>query len=132
MSYSRFTLEEVLTKFNLNVVEKLGKFKQLPEVSPSKFIQEALEYYLPLAVAIASEKARSEFIIAPILAEVKKISNNQISLFSGIEFNVNPELGLNGFCDFIISLSARYALTVSFALQLSSVRFFSLFYIVGL
>ena len=107
MSYSRFTLEEVLTKFNLNVVEKLGKFNQLPEVSPSKFIQEALEYYLPLAVAIASEKARSVFIIAPILAEVKKISNNQISLFSGIEFNVNPELGLNGFCDFIISLSAQ-------------------------
>ncbi|NEQ41835.1 MAG: hypothetical protein F6K40_38915 [Okeania sp. SIO3I5] len=107
MSYSKFTLEEVLTNFNLNVVENLGKFNQLPEVSPSKFIQEALEYYLPLGVAIASEKARSEFIIAPILAEVKKISNNQISLFSGIEFNVNPELGLNGFCDFIISLSTQ-------------------------
>ncbi|MDY7004559.1 MAG: hypothetical protein SWX82_11520 [Cyanobacteriota bacterium] len=105
MSYSKFTLEEVLTNFNLNVVENLGKFNQLPEVSPSKFIQEALEYYLPLAVAIASEKARSEFIIAPVLAEVKKISNNQIGLFSGIEFNVNPELGLNGFCDFIISRS---------------------------
>ena len=57
------------------------------------------------ASANASEKARSEFIIAPVLAEVKKISNNQISLFSGIEFNVNPELGLNGFCDFIISRS---------------------------
>ncbi|MCL2929957.1 MAG: hypothetical protein MGG37_18885 [Trichodesmium sp. MAG_R01] len=107
MSYSRFTLEEVLTNFNLNLVEKLGKFNQLPEVYPSKFLQEALEYYLPLAVAIASEKARSEFIIAPILAEVKKISNNQISLFSGIEFNVNPDLGLNGFCDFIISLSTQ-------------------------
>ncbi|MGD1703931.1 hypothetical protein [Dapis sp. BLCC M229] len=107
MPYSKFTLEEVLTNFNLNVVENFGEFNQLPEVSPSKFIQEALEYYLPLAVAIASEKARSEFIIAPILAEVKKISNNQISLFSGIEFNVNPELGLNGFCDFIISLSTQ-------------------------
>ncbi|NEP83873.1 MAG: hypothetical protein F6K17_06885 [Okeania sp. SIO3C4] len=47
MSYSKFTLEEVLTNFNLNMVEKLGKFNQLPEVSPSKFIQEALEYYLP-------------------------------------------------------------------------------------
>ncbi len=54
MPYSKFTLEEVLTNFNLNVVENLGKFNQLPEVSPSKFIQEALEYYLPLAVAICS------------------------------------------------------------------------------
>ncbi|MEB3341606.1 hypothetical protein [Okeania sp.] len=107
MPYSKFTLEEILANFNLNVVEDLGKFNQLPEVFPSQFLQEALEYYLPLATAIASEKARSEFIIAPILAEVKKISNNQISLFSGIEFNVNPELGLNGFCDFIISLSTQ-------------------------
>ena len=45
MFYSRFTLEEVLANFNLNLVEKLGKFNQLPEVYPSKFIQEALEYY---------------------------------------------------------------------------------------
>ncbi|WP_367267854.1 hypothetical protein [Okeania sp. SIO2C9] len=58
MPYSKFTLEEVLTNFNLNVVENFGKFNQLPEVSPSKFIQEALEHYLPLAVAVASEKAR--------------------------------------------------------------------------
>ncbi|NEO52808.1 MAG: hypothetical protein F6K54_06780 [Okeania sp. SIO3B5] len=105
MPYSKFTLEEVLTNFNLQLVENFGKFNKLPDVIPSKFLQEALEYYLPLAVAIASEKARSEFIIAPVLAEVKKISNNQIGLFSGIEFNVNPELGLNGFCDFIISRS---------------------------
>jgi hypothetical protein len=26
-------------------------------------------------------------------------------LFSGIDFNVDPERGLNGFCDFLISLS---------------------------
>ncbi len=31
--------------------------------------------------------------------------NYQISLFSGIDFNVDPERGLNGFCDFLISLS---------------------------
>ncbi len=28
-----------------------------------------------------------------------------LSLFSGIEFNVDKEKGLNGFCDFIISAS---------------------------
>ena len=41
------------------------------------------------------------------ISRIKKISNNQISLFSGIEFNVNPDLGLNVFCDFIISLSTQ-------------------------
>ncbi|WP_363268412.1 hypothetical protein [Okeania sp. SIO2B3] len=35
----------------------MGKFNKLPDVIPSQFLQEALEYYLPLAVANASEKA---------------------------------------------------------------------------
>ncbi|MFM8004268.1 MAG: hypothetical protein ACKO86_04805, partial [Dolichospermum sp.] len=31
--------------------------------------------------------------------------NNEISLFSGVDFNVDNQQGLNGFCDFLISLS---------------------------
>ncbi len=37
--------------------------------------------------------------------EVRKILNRQISFFSGEEFNVDPEVGLAGFCDFLISVS---------------------------
>jgi hypothetical protein len=54
---------------------------------------------------MGSEKARSELIISPILFEVRKILNRQISFFSGEEFNVEPEAGLAGFCDFLISAS---------------------------
>jgi len=104
--YSKFTLEEVLTKFNLTLVEKLGKFNNLPEIAPSKLLEETLEDNIPLAVAIATEKARSELIVSPILVAVRKHLNKQISLFSGIEFNVNIELELSGFCDFIISYSS--------------------------
>lgn len=46
-------------------------------------------------------------IIAPVLIEVRRILNNKISLFSGIDFNVDPEHGLNGFCYFLISLSPQ-------------------------
>lgn len=106
MPYSKFTLEEVLTKFNLTLVEKLGKFNNLPEIAPSKLLEETLEDNIPLAVAIATEKARSELIVSPILVAVRKHLNKQISLFSGIEFNVNIELELSGFCDFIISYSS--------------------------
>ena len=106
MPYSKFTLEEVLTNFNLTLVENLGKFNNLPEVAPSKLLEETLEDNIPLAVAIGTEKARSELIVSPILVAVRKHLNKQISLFSGIEFNVNIELGLSGFCDFIISLSS--------------------------
>lgn len=106
MSYSKFTLEEVLNNFNLTLIEKLGKFNNLPEVAPSPHLKETLKDNIPLAVAIASEKARSEFIVAPILVAIKKQFNNQISLFSGIEFNVNAELGLSGFCHFLVSRSS--------------------------
>ena len=106
MPYSKFTLEEVLTKFNLTLVENLGKFNNLPDVAPSKLLEETLEDNIPLAVAIGTEKARSELIVSPILVAVRKHLNKQISLFSGIEFNVNIELGLSGFCDFIISRSS--------------------------
>lgn len=106
MPYSKFTLEEVLTKFNLTLIENLGKFNNLPEIAPSQLLEETLEDNIPLAVAIATEKARSELILTPILVAVRKHLNKQISLFSGIEFNVNIELGLSGFCDFIISRSS--------------------------
>ena len=107
MPYSKFTLDELKQKFNIILTGNKGKFNNLPEVAPSQFILEALEEYLPLAVAIGSEKARSELIVAPILVAIKKHLNKQISLFSGIEFNVDIELGLNGFCDFIISNSTQ-------------------------
>lgn len=107
MSYSKFTLDQLKQKFNITLTGSKGKFNHLPEVAPSQFILEALEEYLPLAVAIGSEKARSELIVAPILVAIKKHLDRQISLFSGIEFNVDKDLGLNGYCDFIISHSRQ-------------------------
>jgi len=44
-------------------------------------------------------------IVTPVLIELRKILNRRISLFSGVEFNVDKEKGLNGVCDYIISLS---------------------------
>jgi co-chaperonin GroES (HSP10) len=66
-----------------------------------------LERYTSLASLIGTEKAKSEFLIAPILAEVRDQVGNQIGLFSGTEFSVEPEKGLQGFCDFILSRSAE-------------------------
>lgn len=44
-------------------------------------------------------------IITPILIAVRKYLNNQISLFSSIDFNVDSTQGLNVNCDLIISRS---------------------------
>ncbi len=44
-------------------------------------------------------------ILSPILIAVRKYLKNQVSLFSGIDFTVDSSQGLNGNCDFILSLS---------------------------
>lgn len=105
MSYSQFTLDRVKTDFDLTIQEDQPLFTDLVELNPSPLLQQILQEYLPLALAINSEKARSEFIIAPILGDVRHQATRPISLFSGKEFNVVPEQGLTGFCDFILSSS---------------------------
>lgn len=105
MSYSQFTLEGVKKSFNLTLCDRRDLFADIPEVQPSDYLKETLDYNIPLALAIDSEKARSEMIVTPILIEVKKQTGSQISLFSGVEFNVDMERGLNGYCDFLLSQS---------------------------
>jgi hypothetical protein len=71
-------------------------------IEPSLFLIEALKRFVPLATAINTEKARSEYIIAPILSEIA-FMNSQLSLFSGRNFNADISRGLTGFCDFILT-----------------------------
>lgn len=105
MAYSDFTLSKVKAAFQLTVDEKQNLFAGVAGIKPTDFLQTALKEFVPLATAIGTEKARSEFIIAQILSEVRRQMNYQISLFSGSEFNVEPEKGLTGYCDFILSCS---------------------------
>jgi len=60
-----------------------------------------------LALAVNTEKAKSEFIIAPLLLELRRSLGDRFGLFSGVELAVDPDRGLNGVCDFIITKSAR-------------------------
>jgi hypothetical protein len=65
-----------------------------------------------IALAINTEKAKSEFIIAPTLLELRRRLGGAYALFSGVELNVDPSRGLNGVCDFILSGSPmQFALT---------------------
>jgi hypothetical protein len=106
MSYSEFTtLQKVESEFNLTIEENKNLFSDWAGVDPSDYLKQTLAEYLPLATAINTEKARSEFLIAPVLAEVRRQAHYQISLFSGTEFNVDPEKGLVGYCDYIMSRS---------------------------
>ena len=106
MAYSDFTtLAKVRESFNLTVEEPLDLFGDIPEVQPSSYLQTTLTENLSLATAINTEKARAELIIAPILLEVRRYFNFKVGFFSGSEFNVDIESGLNGYCDYILTAS---------------------------
>ncbi len=105
MSYSNFTLESVLTVFQLEKVESAGLFSEIEPLSPSAYLATGLTKKIPLAAAIGTEKARSELIVADVLVELREKFNYRISFFSGIDFSVDPEDGLAGVCDFLVSLS---------------------------
>jgi hypothetical protein len=110
MPYSEFTLRKAKRDFGLTTVEA-GRFLPPTEpIAPSVYLTESLIEGLPLATATGSEKARSELIISPILVEVRKILQRQVSLFSGEDFTVDSELGLSGICDFLISRSPEQIL----------------------
>lgn len=94
MAYSKFTLSKVLKQFELTLIDRVELFPDVKPVPPSPFLQMALTEWGSLALNINSEKARSEFIVAPLLAELRRLP--AVSLFSGINLDVDPERGLNG------------------------------------
>lgn len=105
MAYSDFTLEKVQKLFNLVIQENQPLFQDIQPLEPSPLLQTFLAQNANLALKINTEKARSEMIIAPILLDLKNQITNSLSLFSGVDFNVDAQQGLNGICDFLISAS---------------------------
>jgi hypothetical protein len=106
MAYNNFTLETVKNQFNLTIVS--NRFcDSLPIVEPQSEFIIIFNDLLELAEGAKTEKAKSELLVTPILAQATKLSGGRVKLFSGEEFNVDREKGLNGFCDFLFSKSAN-------------------------
>jgi hypothetical protein len=104
MPYSQFeTLEQTMETFDLTPIEAQF-FPELVPIVASDLLTTFLRRSVPI-VAAASEKARSEGIIYPILLEVRELLQQTISLFSGKEFSVDAAVGLNGIVDFFICRS---------------------------
>lgn len=105
MSYSQFTFSQLKKSFNLTINQETNLFSDVNDIEVGDFLKKILKENVPLATAIHTEKARSEMIVVPILIELRKQLKHQISLFSGIEFDVDKDKGLNGTCDYLISIS---------------------------
>ena len=105
MPYSSFTLGKVSRTFHLETVRRQGIFAGIEPVEPSAHLTATLERNLPFALAMGTEKAKSELIVSDILVELCLHFESRVSLFSGIDFNVDVSEGLTGVCDFLVSLS---------------------------
>ncbi len=92
-------------RFGVTQEIRNGIFKFVKPRPASAILRQILVEDVAFALMQGSEKARSEFIIAPVLRELRQQTKASISIFSGIEFNIDFERGLSGFCDFLISRS---------------------------
>ena len=107
MAYNDFTLDVLKQQFGLRTDEQSDYFAPVAPVMISAWLRDYLHQYVPLALAIGTEKARSELLITPVLVEVHRQLDYGFSLFSGVEFNVDTERGLRGVCDYLLSLSSE-------------------------
>ena len=63
MAYSDFTLKKIKSELNIKIVEKNSVFSHIKSVEISSYLKNTLKRNIPLALAINTEKARSEMII---------------------------------------------------------------------
>jgi hypothetical protein len=101
MAYSDFTLETAESM--LGVRARGGDlFPGLEPVAVPDWLREFLARGMQLS--LASEKARSEWIVSPILLACREISGETVAIFSGQRLDVDAARGLVGECDFLLSL----------------------------
>ncbi|HLK57435.1 MAG TPA: hypothetical protein VKU00_12775 [Chthonomonadaceae bacterium] len=107
MAYADFTLSGLTRQFNLTRDEDTILFANVPPAQLDPLFLSRLHEDTDLALKVSTEKARSEFIIAPVLTELRRLVQRRIGLFSGVEFTVDQAQGLAGTCDYIITRSTE-------------------------
>src|SRR5436305_767777 len=103
MPYTDFTLESVETAFGL-MAQPGELFPGLVPLPVPAWLQDLLERGHQVA-ALVSEKARSEFLVVPILLAARDFAPGALAIYSGQRLDVAPERGLSGECDYILALT---------------------------
>ena len=107
MAFSDFDLRTAVQTFGLREERDTELFRDITPLEPSPFVRAWLDEFAPVALGVNSEKARSEFIIAPLLAEAKRRTIGPVNVLPGVTFEVDKARGLTGFCDFLVARSAE-------------------------
>ena len=100
-SYSQYKYKDI-PSLGLDL-KRRAFIKNFTPVEASDFLKMTLE--INSQQSLTTEKAKSEFIIAPVLYEIARKNLDKVSFFSGHNFDVDKDLGLKGFCDFLFTKS---------------------------
>jgi hypothetical protein len=106
MAFSDFTFPQVQQDLGLTV-DEADLFSPIPMVALREDFVTTITDGATVALAVNTEKAKSEFIIAPVLLEVRRLCGGAVGLFSGVALDVDSAKGLNGVCDFLLTKTAR-------------------------
>jgi hypothetical protein len=102
MAYRDFKEKDLREKFHLNQkYNPIFNGSTVVPVQPSQRLLDALSD--AKLITLSTEKAISERIVAPVLAELKRLNPDLIQIFSGEIINADRHIGLNGEIDFIIT-----------------------------
>lgn len=106
MAYNKFRkITQLRTLLGLEDLMEAWLPTHLPQPVVSQTLLEALQD--ASEEALGTEKAKSEYIIVPVLKELRRHNPNRFSTFSGYQFDVDSKLHLTGYCDFILSARPR-------------------------
>jgi hypothetical protein len=101
MAYSDYTLQKIENDFGVKNRRKRLFTGVEYDIMPTRELLEILEETEELL--IRSEKAKSEWIVVPILRFLRKSNNKFFTIYSGDNLNADTNKGLNGECDFILA-----------------------------
>ncbi len=103
MAYEDFSLEAAESSFAL-VSRPVELFPGLRPVPVANWLRDYLDRGQHVA-ALVSEKARSEFLVVPILMAASELTASELAIYSGQRLDVDPARGLAGECDYIVALT---------------------------
>ena len=107
MAFSDFKYPEVLKELGLMGQSDPNLFGKVTPVAGSASLRAMLDVNVPLATTAHSEASRSTWIVGPVLSELWGRYHGRINMFAGVDFNADPDNGLNGYCDFLIGRSPQ-------------------------
>lgn len=107
MAFSDFKYPDVLQQLGLTFDNADNLFPTVVPLSASSLLAQQLQITSRLASTINTEKARSEWLVAPVLADFWARYHGRIGVYSGVNFVADTAAGLNGYCDYLVSRSPQ-------------------------